>query len=71
MNSFQDCDIGEVDSLRSYIERCYEGKIELFYKDVEDGNVPVSSAAYFRFYNSITHMGLLIPRILKALKGRV
>lgn len=71
MGNFQDCDIGTIDSLRSYIARCYEGKIELFYKDVEDGNVPVSSAAYYRFYNPTTHVALLLPRVLKALKDKV
>jgi len=71
MRDFQDCDIGTIDSMRSYIARRYEGKIELFYKDVEDGNVPVSSAAYYRFYNPTTHIGLLIPRILRALEGKV
>lgn len=68
MSNFRD--VQDIDSLRSYIARCYEGKVESFYKDVEDGNVPVSSEAYFRFYSPQTHIALLIPRIVKALEGK-
>ncbi len=71
MSDFEDCDVVEIDSRSSYIKRRYEGKLELFYKAVEEGRVPTDSAAYWRFYNPLTHMGLLIPRILKALEGKV
>ncbi|KKK83149.1 hypothetical protein LCGC14_2796300 [marine sediment metagenome] len=64
---FEDCDVNGVDSKRSYFARCYEGNQDLFYKAVEEGRVPTTSHAYWRFYDTVTHMGLLIPRILKVL----
>ena len=64
---FEDCDVHEVDSKWSYLDRCYEGEEKLFYTAIEEGRVPTASHAYWRFYNVETHMGLLIPRILKVL----
>ena len=65
---FEDCDVVEVDTKRSYLVRCYKGNQDLFYKAVEEGRVPTVSHAYQRFYNTEIHMGLLIPRLLKVLE---
>ena len=68
---FEDCDVVEIDSRNSYLARCYEGKEELFYVAIEEGRVPMASHAYYRFYDPSEHFTLLLPRILKALEGKV
>ena len=65
---FEDCDVHEVDSKWTYLDRCYEGKEELFYTAIEAGRVPTASHAYHRFYNPSKHFTLLLPRILKVLE---
>ena len=72
MSRFQDTNNeGGIETFVHWVDRVYQGDLRLFYSAVEMGLVPASSDAYLRFYSTSLHLNLLLPKLIKALRGRL